>query len=65
MGENKYVLGFGFALAAPSYALAEMGGPGALIEPAESVQGLLKLLKSADRTFAGKFFRYNGEVLPW
>ena len=43
----------------------EMGGEGAVLEPEESVAGLLKVLRSADKSISGKFLRYTGEELPW
>ncbi|KAI0029645.1 hypothetical protein K488DRAFT_80062 [Vararia minispora EC-137] len=49
----------------PGWVKTEMGGPGAELEPAESVEGMLKLLKNADSSYAGKFFRYDGSTLPW
>ncbi|VDB97663.1 unnamed protein product [Peniophora sp. CBMAI 1063] len=49
----------------PGWVKTEMGGEGAVLEPEESVGGLLKVLKSADKSTSGKFLRYTGEELPW
>ena len=42
-----------------------MGGEGALIEPEESVQGILKLITSVTSKDSGRYLRYNGEEIPW
>ena len=42
-----------------------MGGKNAPLEPHESVSGVLKLAKGASPDSSGKFYRYDGEVLPW
>lgn len=44
---------------------AEMGGEGAILEPSESVSGIIKVLHSVDPGKSGKFFRYDGSELPW
>ncbi|KZV62033.1 NAD(P)-binding protein [Peniophora sp. CONT] len=49
----------------PGWVKTEMGGEGAVLEPEESVAGLLKVLINADTKISGKFLRYTGEELPW
>ncbi|TFY79841.1 hypothetical protein EWM64_g4172 [Hericium alpestre] len=49
----------------PGWVKTDMGGEGAVLEPHESIGGLLKLITNATPESSGKFFRYNGEVLPW
>ncbi|KAJ8455726.1 hypothetical protein ONZ51_g12354 [Trametes cubensis] len=49
----------------PGWVKTEMGGEGALIEPEESVQGILKLITSATSKDSGRYLRYNGEEIPW
>ncbi|KAH9887897.1 NAD-P-binding protein [Cubamyces lactineus] len=49
----------------PGWVKTEMGGPGALIDPEESAQGILKLITSATVKDSGRYLRYNGEELLW
>jgi len=49
----------------PGWVQTDMGGKGAAITPAESVQGLRRIIADADLTKSGKFFRYNGNALAW
>ncbi|KAG6372792.1 hypothetical protein JVT61DRAFT_7194 [Boletus reticuloceps] len=49
----------------PGWVQTDMGGDGAMLEPYESVSGILKLLQSLTRESAGKFFGYRGNEIPW
>ena len=42
-----------------------MGGSNAMLFPHESVEGVLKLVASLQPADSGKFYRYDGVVLPW
>lgn len=42
-----------------------MGGPGAQMEPEETVSRQLKLATSVTSKDSGKFFRHDGEIIPW
>lgn len=42
-----------------------MGGEGAMLEPEFSVSHILKVVTSLTNKDSGKFFRYNGEEIPW
>lgn len=42
-----------------------MGGEGAVLEPAESVNGILSVLTGLTPADTGKFYRYDGHVIPW
>lgn len=42
-----------------------MGGERAPLEPHESVSNVLKLATNANSDSSGKFYRYDGEILPW
>lgn len=42
-----------------------MGGEGAMLEPFESVTNILKVLSSVTPANSGKFFRHDGNILPW
>lgn len=43
----------------------DMGGPNAMMEPEESVARLIKLATTATTKSSGKFFRHDGEEIPW
>ncbi|KIP01367.1 hypothetical protein PHLGIDRAFT_131286 [Phlebiopsis gigantea 11061_1 CR5-6] len=49
----------------PGWVKTEMGGPGAMLEPRESVDGIIRVLRSVTPADSGKFFRFDGNVLPW
>ncbi len=44
---------------------SDLGGEGALLEPKESIAGIIKVATSTTAADSGKFLRYNGEVVPW
>jgi hypothetical protein len=43
----------------------DMGGPGAQIEVAESVQAMLKVIQNLKPTDSGAFMNREGKALPW
>lgn len=43
----------------------DMGGKEGLLEPHDSVAGILKVITSATVADSGKYLRYNGEEIPW
>ncbi|KAH9853208.1 NAD-P-binding protein [Lenzites betulinus] len=49
----------------PGWVKTDMGGDGAVLEPQESIAGILKLITSATPADSGKYLRYNGETIPW
>ncbi|KAL9615992.1 MAG: hypothetical protein Q9160_009079 [Pyrenula sp. 1 TL-2023] len=51
----------------PGWVRTEMGGEGAELEPEESVSGVLKVLGKVrvDASMSGRFWRYDGEEMPW
>ncbi|PCH39153.1 NAD(P)-binding protein [Wolfiporia cocos MD-104 SS10] len=49
----------------PGWVKTAMGGPGAVLEPAESVSGILSVVTRLTTADSGKFFRYNGTQHPW
>ena len=49
----------------PGWVKTEMGGPNALISTEESVNGLKKLLLNASAEGSGRFYNYDGSVIPW
>lgn len=49
----------------PGWVQTEIGGPGAILTPRESVLGLRKVLDSLTLEDSGRFFNYDGRELPW
>ncbi|OJT09959.1 hypothetical protein TRAPUB_13557 [Trametes pubescens] len=49
----------------PGWVKTDLGGEGALLEPKESIAGIIKVATSTTAADSGKFLRYNGEVVPW
>lgn len=50
---------------AHSHLVSEMGGPYATLEPSESVAGQLRLVAGLKPEHTGRFWRYDGEEVPW
>lgn len=55
----------GVLLLHPGWVLTRMGGPGARLTVAESVQGMRHLVERFTLRDSGRFLRYNGEEIPW
>ncbi|KAH7910500.1 hypothetical protein BJ138DRAFT_1136000 [Hygrophoropsis aurantiaca] len=49
----------------PGWVKTKMGGPGAILEPHQSVSGILKVIINATSANAGKFYGYMGNEIPW
>ena len=49
----------------PGWVQTDMGGPQALIDVSESVQGLWQLIGGLTAKDNGGFFAYDGRKLPW
>ncbi|KAK2605690.1 hypothetical protein N8I77_008512 [Diaporthe amygdali] len=49
----------------PGWVKTRMGGDGAVLEPAESIAGVLKVLHGAKQGDNGKFYSYDGSEVPW
>ncbi|KAI0628085.1 NAD-P-binding protein [Trametes polyzona] len=49
----------------PGWTKTDMGGQNAMLEPKESVAGVLKVITSVTLADSGKYLRYNGEEIPW
>ncbi|KAI0816808.1 NAD-P-binding protein [Trametes gibbosa] len=54
-----------FLTLCPGWVKTDMGGEGAVLEPKESVAGILRVVTSATRDDSGKYMRYDGEPMPW
>jgi hypothetical protein len=42
-----------------------MGGKGAMIEADVSVSSMLEVVKGLKEGDSGKFYRYDGGIVPW
>lgn len=49
----------------PGWVKTRMGGEEAVLEPNESISGMLKVLRGLKDADSGKFLRYDGTNLPW
>lgn len=49
----------------PGWVQTAMGGPGATVTPADSANGLFRVITTSPLTASGKFFDYQGKSLPW
>ncbi|EOA83782.1 uncharacterized protein SETTUDRAFT_138378 [Exserohilum turcica Et28A] len=49
----------------PGWVKTRMGGEGALIEAQRSVKKMLRVVEGLKEADSGKFYRYDGEIVPW
>lgn len=49
----------------PGWVKTDMGGPNAMISPEQSVSGMRKVISGLGPADSGKFFAYDGQVIPW
>jgi NAD(P)-dependent dehydrogenase (short-subunit alcohol dehydrogenase family) len=49
----------------PGWVKTDMGGPNAMISPEQSVSGMRKLIAGLSPADSGKFFGYDGKLIPW
>lgn len=49
----------------PGWVQTDMGGPNAIISATQSVTGMRQIISSLTLADSGKFFDYDGQVLPW
>jgi len=49
----------------PGWVKTRMGGEGAVLEPEESIGGMLKCVHGLAEGDNGKFFTYTGKEVPW
>ena len=57
--------GIGVLLLHPGWVSTRMGGPDAMLTPAQSVRGMRALVDHFKPELNGRFFRYNGTEIPW
>lgn len=49
----------------PGWVKTRMGGKGAMVEPEVSIAGMLDVVKNLKKEDSGKFFRFDGGLVPW
>ncbi len=49
----------------PGWVQTDMGGPGALVTPEESVAGMRRVIHQAGPEESGHFYNFDGTPLPW
>lgn len=49
----------------PGWVQTRMGGPGALLTPDESVDAMRRVIDKFKANDSGRFFRYDGTIIPW
>jgi NAD(P)-dependent dehydrogenase (short-subunit alcohol dehydrogenase family) len=49
----------------PGWVKTDMGGPNALISAEQSVSGMRQIISRLTLADTGKFFGYDGQVIPW
>jgi NAD(P)-dependent dehydrogenase (short-subunit alcohol dehydrogenase family) len=49
----------------PGWVQTDMGGPNAQITPVESVKGMRVVMEKIGPGDSGKFFNYDGKIIPW
>lgn len=65
-GEVAQKLGKGAVICIdPGWVKTRMGGSGAVLEPEESISGMLKCIHGLDQGSNGKFYTYTGKEVPW
>ncbi|XP_077981298.1 C-signal-like [Glandiceps talaboti] len=49
----------------PGYVRTQGGGPDALIDTTESVEGLMNVMATRTKEHSGYFYNYDGKLIPW
>ncbi|KAK3307686.1 uncharacterized protein B0T15DRAFT_493152 [Chaetomium strumarium] len=49
----------------PGWVKTSMGGDGAVLEPHESIGGMLRVLHGLRSEDSGLYYQYNGDRIPW
>ena len=53
------------AIVHPGWVQTDMGGPQAAIDAETSVSGLCQVIESLSAENSGKFFNFDGSIIPW
>jgi NAD(P)-dependent dehydrogenase (short-subunit alcohol dehydrogenase family) len=57
--------GIGVLILHPGWVRTRMGGEGTSLMPPESVRGMRALVEKFTLEQSGRFYRYDGVVMPW
>jgi NAD(P)-dependent dehydrogenase (short-subunit alcohol dehydrogenase family) len=57
--------GFTCVVMHPGWVQTDMGGPNATLTKSESISGMIEVIEKLTTASTGKFFNYDGTVLPW
>ena len=49
----------------PGWVQTDMGGPNALIDVKTSVKGMTEVIDSLVLKNSGRFYNYDGSLIPW
>lgn len=49
----------------PGWVKTDMGGPGALITAEQSVTGMRRVIDNLTLADSGKFYAFDGQIVPW
>ncbi|KAF2113448.1 hypothetical protein BDV96DRAFT_648406 [Lophiotrema nucula] len=49
----------------PGWVKTRMGGKGAMVEPNVSIEGMLDVVGKLKKEDSGKFYRFDGGIVPW
>jgi NAD(P)-dependent dehydrogenase (short-subunit alcohol dehydrogenase family) len=49
----------------PGWVKTRMGGTGATLEPFDSANGIIRVIEGLTMEDSGRYWRYDGEELPW
>jgi NAD(P)-dependent dehydrogenase (short-subunit alcohol dehydrogenase family) len=49
----------------PGWVRTDMGGPGAILSPQQSVSAMRRLIETLGPNDSGKFYNYDGREYPW
>ena len=49
----------------PGWVKTDMGGPGALITAEQSVTGMRRVISNLSLQDSGKFYAFDGQIIPW
>ena len=49
----------------PGWVKTDMGGPNAPVSIEESIEGMMRVIKTTDIRDTGRFLNYDGRELPW
>jgi len=49
----------------PGWVRTDMGGPSGMLDPHESIAGMLKVITKAGAAESGRFVSYDGSDIPW